>query len=118
MFDAAFDHFSDAIRLEPKNVTAWEGRARVWRQWGMTTLALSDVHRARYFGPDRPDVLNTLGTILESAGQCSGAREAYAGALKLDPNADWARDNMARLEHVGPNCTNLINPANPINPVP
>lgn len=121
VFDAAFDHFSDAIRFEPRNVTAWEGRAIIWRQWGMTALALSDVHRARYFGPDRPDVLNTLGTILEGAGQCSGAREAYAGALKLDPNADWARHNMARLEHVGPNCTNLtnlINPANPINPVP
>jgi tetratricopeptide (TPR) repeat protein len=98
VYDAVYDHYSDAIRLEPRNVTAWDGRARVWRQWRMTEPALSDVHRARYFGPERPDVLNTLGTILEQAGQCGAARDAYASALKLDPSADWAKDNLVRLD--------------------
>ena len=98
VYDAVYDHYSDAIRLEPRNVTAWDGRARVWRQWHMTEPALSDAHRARYFGPERPDVLNTLGTILEQAGQCGAARDAYASALKLDPSATWAKDNLVRLE--------------------
>ena len=98
VYDAVYDHYSDAIRLEPRNVTAWDGRARVWRQWHMTEPALSDAHRARYFGPERPDVLNTLGTILEQAGQCGAARDAYASALKLDPSAGWAKDNLVRLE--------------------
>ena len=61
VYDAVYDHYTDAIRLEPRNVTALDGRARVWRQWHMTEPALSDAHRARYFGPERPDVLNTLG---------------------------------------------------------
>ena len=98
VYDAVYDHYTDAIRLEPRNVTAWDGRARVWRQWHMTEPALSDAHRARYFGPERPDVLNTLGTILEQAGQCGAARDAYASALKLDPSAGWAKDNLVRLE--------------------
>jgi cytochrome c-type biogenesis protein CcmH/NrfG len=98
VYDAAYDHFSDAISLEPKNVGAWEGRARVWRAWHLPGLALSDVQRARFYGPNRPEVLNTLGTILEQLGQCGGAREAYASALKLDPEAIWARDNLVRLE--------------------
>ena len=98
VYDAVYDHYTDAIRLEPRNVTAWDGRARVWRQWHMTEPALSDAHRARYFGPERPDVLNTLGTILEQAGQCGAARDAYASALKLDPSAAWAKDNLVRLE--------------------
>jgi tetratricopeptide (TPR) repeat protein len=98
VYDAVYDHYSDAIRLEPRNVTAWDGRARVWREWRMTEPALSDVHRARYFGPGRPDVLNTLGTILEQAGQCGAARDAYASALKLDPSAAWANDNLVRLD--------------------
>jgi len=98
VYDAVYDHYTDAIRLEPRNVTALDGRARVWRQWHMTEPALSDAHRARYFGPERPDVLNTLGTILEQAGQCGAARDAYASALKLDPSAGWAKDNLVRLE--------------------
>src|SRR5262245_45056727 len=36
VYDAAFDHYSEALRLDPKNATALDGRARVWRHWGMT----------------------------------------------------------------------------------
>ena len=98
VYDAAYDYFSDALRLNPKSIGAWEGRARVWRDWRLTAPALSDVYKARFYGPDRPEVLNTLGTILEQAGQCSAARDAYASALKLNPSASWARDNLQRLQ--------------------
>ena len=74
VLDAAFDQFSQAIALEPRNATAWDGRARLWRDWGLIVPALGDAHRARYFAPKRAEVLNTLGTILERAGQCDGAR--------------------------------------------
>lgn len=104
VYDAAYDHFSDAIRLDPKNVAAWEGRARVWRDWHLPGPALSDVYRARFYGPNRPEVLNTLGTILEQVGHCDAARDAYASALKRDPAATWARDNLARLEAGADRC--------------
>lgn len=102
VFDAAFDQYSDALALEPHNVVALDERARVWRRWGMTGFALSDVHRAIFYGPDEAAPRNTLGTILEAAGQCLEAREAYADALKRNPDATWARDNLSRLtcDHV------------------
>jgi tetratricopeptide (TPR) repeat protein len=104
VYDAAYDHFSDAIRLEPRNVAAWEGRARVWRDWHLPGPALSDVYRARFYGPDRPEVLNTLGTILEQAGQCGAAQDSYASAVKLDPTAAWAKANLVRLQDRSDTC--------------
>jgi len=97
VYDAAFDQYSDALALDPRNVVAWDERARVWRYWGMIEPALSDVHRAIFYGPDDAAPRNTLGTILEAAGQCSGAREAYADALTRNPDATWARENLSRL---------------------
>ena len=104
ILDAAFDQFSQAIVLEPRNVAAFDGRARVWRDWGLIVPALSDAHRARYFAPKRAEILNTLGTILERAGQCDGARRAYHDAITLDNQAAWARQNLARLDIVGDDC--------------
>ncbi len=104
VLDAAFDQFSQAIALDPRNVAAWDGRARVWRDWGFIAPALADVHRARYFAPHRAEVLNTLGTILERAGQCDAARITYRDAIALDNHAAWARQNLARLDTVGNDC--------------
>ncbi len=102
--DAAFDQFSAAIALDKKSVAAWDGRARLWRDWGMVEQALHDVYRARYYGPDRPEVLNTLGTILERVGECGAARAAYEQALKLAPSAPWAKENVGRMAVVAPDC--------------
>jgi tetratricopeptide (TPR) repeat protein len=104
VLDAAFDHFSEAAALDARSVAAFDGRARVWRDWGLVGPALTDVHRARYFGPDRADVYNTLGTILERAGQCQAAAHAYRDALARDAQATWARQNLTRLEAAGTNC--------------
>lgn len=97
VFDAAYDQYSDALALDPRNVVAWDERSRVWRHWGFMELALSDIHRAIFYAPDAAAPRNTLGTILEAAGQCREAREAYASALKLDPSAEWAKSNLDRL---------------------
>jgi tetratricopeptide (TPR) repeat protein len=104
VLDAAFDQFSQAIALDPRNAAAWDGRARLWRDWGMIAPALSDAHRARFLAPRRAEISNTLGTILERAGQCDGARRAYRDAIGLDHRAAWARQNLARLETVGADC--------------
>jgi Flp pilus assembly protein TadD len=104
VLDAAFDQFSQAISLDSRNVAAWDGRARLWRDWGMIAPALADAHRARYLDPQRAEVQNPLGTILERAGQCDGAREAYRAAVALDHEAAWARQNLARLETPGADC--------------
>jgi tetratricopeptide (TPR) repeat protein len=111
VYDAAYDHYSEAIRIDPKNASAWEGRARVWRHWHMTEPALSDVHRAIFYAPGRADLRNTLGTILELGGQCAEASQAYAAALKLEPTAMWAKANLDRLA-----CGRSIAPSGTVRP--
>ena len=81
---------SDAIALEPRNAAAWDAREGVARL-GMIAPALVDVHRARYFAPERAHVRNTLGTILERAG-------AVRRGQKCLPRCDPAR----RTRRLGP----------------
>lgn len=98
--DLAFDHYSDALRLDPEYAPAWDRRARLWRDWYMIALALGDAHRGAYFAPESGEAQNTLGTVLESAGQCEAALSAYRKALVLAPGAGWASENVERLEPV------------------
>jgi Flp pilus assembly protein TadD len=95
--DAAFDHYSDALRLEPRSVAALDGRARLWRDTGLLGPALADAHRARYFAPKSAEVRNTLGTILDRRGLCHEALAEYREALRLKPDAVWAQENVERL---------------------
>jgi len=95
--DVAFDHYTDALRLEPRNVAAFDGRARLWRDVGILAPALADAHRAKFFDPTSAEVRNTLGTILERRGLCRDALAEYSEALRLKPDAAWARQNVTRL---------------------
>lgn len=95
--DMAFDHYSDALRIEPRNVAAFDGRARIWRDVGFLAPALADAHRAKYFGPTSAAVRNTLGTILERRGLCHEALAEYREAVRLKPDAAWAQQNVTRL---------------------
>ena len=97
VYDQAYDHYSEALRLAPRNTTAFDGRARLLRDAGLIGLALADAHRARYFGPRSAEVRNTLGTILERQGLCRQALRQYEEAARLAPDAAWAQQNVARL---------------------
>lgn len=97
VLDAAYDHFTAAIALAPNNATAYDGRARIWRNWGFTALALSDVHRAIYHAPSSPVPQNTLGTLLLTLNLLAEARTAFERALTLDPDASYALDNLCHV---------------------
>lgn len=95
--DVAYDHYTEAIKLEPRNVVAFDGRARLWRDVGLLGPALTDAHRAKYFDPTSAAVRNTLGTILERQGLCPAALTEYREAVRLKPDAAWAQQNVTRL---------------------
>ncbi len=95
--DLALDHYTDALRLEPRNVAALEagrgcGAMRVCccRRWA-TRTAPGTSH------PTSATVRNTLGTILERRGLCHEALAEYREALRLEPDAGWAQQNVTRL---------------------
>jgi Flp pilus assembly protein TadD len=95
--DLALDHYGDALLLNPRDIAALDGRARLWRDNDLFGWALADAHRARYYAPDSAEVHNTLGTILERRGLCQGALAEYRQALRLNPDAAWAQQNVTRL---------------------
>ena len=97
ILDIAYDHYSDALAIEPESGDAYEARARLWRDIGILAPALTDAYRAKYYAPESAEIRNTLGTILEGRGWCQAALEQYREALRLRPGADWAQRNIARL---------------------
>ena len=112
--DLAFDHYSDVLTFDPRSAAAFDGRARVWRDWGFVALALADAHRARFFQPTSAAVRNTLGTVLEMRGLCIEALAEYREALRMQPDAAWARVNVTRLtDRCEEQATSLKNPLNP-----
>jgi tetratricopeptide (TPR) repeat protein len=97
VLDFAYRHFQRAVVLDPCDAVSYDGMARLWRDWGLSNLALSDVHRALNCNKKSAEIYNTLGTILESLGQPAGAERAYQSALALNPRATFALNNLCYL---------------------
>jgi tetratricopeptide (TPR) repeat protein len=98
VLDAAYDHFKAALRLNSRDAAAFDGLARVWRDWGLPNVALGDAHRAIYYAPASATVYNTLGTILQKLGQTAAAEAAFEAALQRDPNASYALNNLCYVK--------------------
>jgi Flp pilus assembly protein TadD len=95
--DYAYKHWRLALQLDACDSRAWEGLARLWRDWGSPALALGDAHRAIYCKARSSSAYNTLGTILEALGQRHEARRAFQLALELDAQAGFALNNLCYL---------------------
>ena len=94
ILDRASDHFAKAARLDPREAAAWDGLARIWRDWGFPHIGLGDAYRAVYAAPRSPAVRNTLGTILQYLGKGPDARAQFDLAVAFDPDAAYAHNNL------------------------
>ena len=92
--DQAQEHLSAAVKLEPHDAASWDRMARIWRDWGLPHLGVSDAHRAVYYAAASPVAHNTLGTILHALGRRDEARTEFERALQLDPTAAYALNNL------------------------
>jgi Flp pilus assembly protein TadD len=99
--DLALDHFDRALRQNSRLAAAYDGRARIWRDWNMPGFAVGDAYRAANLAPRAPEAQNTLGTVLLLTGNCRGARTAFERALLLQPGASYAARNLARVRSLG-----------------
>jgi len=97
VLDRAHEYYSRSLKLNPRSAEAYEGLARVWRDWGSPTLALGDAHRAVHYAPASASARNTLGTILQALGHRKEARTAYLLVLAFDPEAAYAFNNLCYL---------------------
>jgi Flp pilus assembly protein TadD len=94
ILDTAYEHFSEAVRLDPQDGWAYDGMAQIWRDWGFPGLGLGHAYRAVCRLPNVPGPLNTLGTILFALGQVHEARMRFEQVLRLSPNAGYALNNL------------------------
>jgi tetratricopeptide (TPR) repeat protein len=94
VLDQAYDHFVAARNLDSRDAAAYEGLARIWREWGSPHLGVGDASRAVYYAPRSAAARNTLGTLLHMTGQPAQARRAFERALALDPGAAYAWTNL------------------------
>jgi tetratricopeptide (TPR) repeat protein len=92
--DFAYRHWQRALQLEPCDASAFEGLARLWRQWGAPELALGDAYRAVHCRPHSASAYNTLGTVMVALGQLENAKKAFEFALRLDDRAAFVLNNL------------------------
>lgn len=97
ILDKAYDHYASARRLDPADAEAYEGLARIWRDWGFPHLGLTDASRAVFYAPASASAHNTLGTILTALGRAAEARQSYERAMALDPDAAYVFNNLCYL---------------------
>ena len=97
ILDMAHDHFLRASQLDGAGAAAYEGLARIWRDWGFPQLGLADASRAVYYARSSASAHNTLGTVLAALGHGGDARREYGRAVQLDPRAAYALNNLCYL---------------------
>lgn len=100
VLDKALDYYAQSLSSNPKGVTALDGTARIWRDWGEMGPALGSAYRAVHYSPSSAAAWNTLGTILQDVGDHRAARKAYLKARTLDPSASYVATNMCYLAFV------------------
>src|SRR5437867_6835182 len=94
ILDVAHAHFTAAVRLDDRDAAAFDGLARIWRDWGFPHLGLDDSHRAVELAPASASAANTLGTLLQAQGNVGDAARWYERAAALDPDASYAVNNL------------------------
>jgi tetratricopeptide (TPR) repeat protein len=92
--DRAHDYLQRALRFDRRDAATYDALARLWRDSGFPVPALGDAHRAVFFAPDSPVAHNTLGTVLQLLGRHDEARQQYEAAVRLDPKAVYALNNL------------------------
>ena len=98
VLDHAQEHFTAAVKLDPKDVVSRDGMARIWRDWGFPNRALPEARRAVADAPRSAAVANTLGTVFQALGKFDDAKRWYWRAVALDAGAWYALNNLCYAE--------------------
>ena len=97
ILDMAYEHYLRASQIDRTDSAAYEGLARVWRDWGFPDLGAADASRAVFYAPASASAHNTWGTVLTATGHHADARREYERAVALEPDAAYAWSNLCYL---------------------
>ena len=93
----ALREFQAAQKLRPNDAQTHLALARVYAEMGQMPSAIREQRTALEIDSSNPGDWNDLGVLQIHAGDKSAAREAFEHALKLDPQNEAAKANLARL---------------------
>jgi Flp pilus assembly protein TadD len=100
IFDNAYDYLARSLTLNGADPAVHDAMARLWRDWGNPGTGLSHAYQAVSMAPEWPVAQNTLGTLLFTLGHRGDARTRFETAVRLDPTAAYALDNLCTLHMV------------------
>ncbi len=93
--ELALEQFTRALNLQPDNLPAVRGLARVAghkAQWAAEAVPLARAFLSRH--PKDVPAIGALGSLLDAAGDLAGAEAAYRSALGLEPSAAYLHNNL------------------------
>jgi tetratricopeptide (TPR) repeat protein len=86
------------VDVDPQSMQAYAMLGKMYYQQGRLDLARSELETYVGRTPDSVPANTMLGTILELQGRTDEAKTRYAKALKIDPRAAVAANNLAWLD--------------------
>ncbi|XP_070956381.1 tetratricopeptide repeat protein 6 isoform X10 [Macaca nemestrina] len=95
-FQKAWNHFTIAIDIDPKNYLAYEGRAVVCLQMGNNFAAMQDINAAVKINTTA-EFLTNRGVIHEFMGHKQNAMKDYQDAISLNPEYSLAYFNAGNI---------------------
>ncbi|XP_033044112.1 tetratricopeptide repeat protein 6-like [Trachypithecus francoisi] len=95
-FQKAWNHFTIAIDIDPKNYLAYEGRAVVCLQMGNNFAAMQDINAAMKINTTA-EFLTNRGVIHEFMGHKQNAMKDYQDAISLNPKYSLAYFNAGNI---------------------
>ena len=84
-YSLAINDFTDSLRLDPKNVEAYNNRCSARTITGDLQGALSDCNEALQLRPNFVDALDSRGVLNLKSGQIKNAITDFDAALKINP---------------------------------
>jgi tetratricopeptide (TPR) repeat protein len=94
-YDLGLADFSEAIRLDPKIVAAYAGRAASYVRKGNLDLALKDLNEGLRLNPNNAAVHNGLGLYHMAKGEYDSALVDFNTAIRLVPQYLYAYSHRA-----------------------
>ena len=100
--ERAIKYFRRAVELDPDYADAHYGIGEALYSQGKSAQAIAPLDRSLALNPKDPEVLNCKGIALTHQGKSEQAVECFRAALKIDPEFNIAKLNLADALPVGP----------------
>ncbi|MGE0385206.1 MAG: tetratricopeptide repeat protein [Gammaproteobacteria bacterium] len=95
--DEAIGFFDRAVKASPKFTVGYQNLARAYADKGDRKSAAERLSAGAEATGGDPTLVATLAEMFARDGNVKGARETYEAAIKRDPKALWAVNNLAML---------------------